>query len=507
MGPGRISVDKASEVTEEEPENSVSGSGALRWLRRVAVDHGEPGLCSGEAQGARNAEFIKRKRKHDLIVPDTSEPTSKSPWLKSEKQSSVESKKRQPSPASPVPSLRSNGDYKDCSSLTPKNALDFVNQLGVHKKDSSKTLLKDPSVQANTMNEKKPREKETSTADLDTDDSGLLISNKVESQTVKEGHSLVTRTLDSPKSLDQGVSPLVRPNEIVSSSHLSRPVKSQKHQKPRKKTELLSLIRSDDLPRIPIPIGPKRQDVVTEWTGLPKVTDMPDVDLDNSKRLGNYQSPQNPIDSPKLFYDEYTRMAIPVGPRFQAGVQDWTGPLKKTNSSYSDGDLDNSKWLGTKIWSVEGTDIETSTEMIGKRRHHPCSCDSPGSTECTNHHITQERDRLKSELGPAFFSWKFNEMGEQVSCLWTQQEQNRFQNILKGSPMSNSKAFWKTAFKCFPGKSRENIVSYYFNVHVLRQISRQTRLPGAIVDTDNEDDGEPVRKSKNSGSQYLSKLR
>ncbi|KAK9124414.1 hypothetical protein Sjap_014016 [Stephania japonica] len=502
MEAGRISVDKASEV-KEEPEYSDSGSGVRRWLRDVAVDHGEPGLCSGEAQGATNAVFIKRKWKHDLIVPNTSELTSNSPRLISKQQSFVESRKKQFSPVSPVPNRRSNADSEDCFRLTPRNTLDYVSQLRFHKNDSSKTLLKDSSVQANTMIQKKPPEKETSTVDLDTDDSTLMISNKEESQTVKEGHSLATHTFDSPKSFDQGVKPLAHSDEPASSSHLSRPMKSQK---PRKKTELLRLIRSD-LPRIHIPIRPKFEVGVPDWNGLPKVNDVPDIDLDDSKRLGNYQSPQKPFDTPKLFYDEYTRMAIPVGPRFQARVMDWSGPLKMTNSSNVNGNLDDSKWLGTKIWSIEGIDIETSTEMIGKRRHHPCSCDSPGSIECTNHHITQERDRLKSEIGLAFFSWKFNEMGEQVSRSWTLQDQNRFQSLLKGNPMSNSKAFWKTAFKCFPGKSRKNIVSYYFNVHVLRQISRQTRLPGVIVDTDNEDDDEAVHKSKNSGNKYLSKLR
>ncbi|KAF6153486.1 hypothetical protein GIB67_027353 [Kingdonia uniflora] len=152
------------------------------------------------------------------------------------------------------------------------------------------------------------------------------------------------------------------------------------------------------------------------------------------------------------------RSAIPVGPRFQADVPDWVGPPCKEQ-------LFDSKWLDFKVWPLKGKKLEASNGQIGKGRPHICLCQTPGSTI-------------------------FDEMGEVASGLWTHRQQESFNNLVKMTSGLKDKSFLKQAIQYFPCKSRENIVSYYFNVIVLRRMSKLTRLASAAVAADSDDDDE-----------------
>ncbi|KAF8396884.1 hypothetical protein HHK36_018519 [Tetracentron sinense] len=258
------------------------------------------------------------------------------------------------------------------------------------------------------------------------------------------------------------------------------------------------LIDSDESVNGSNPLSPAKQ--ILRNPPLIKFDDSVDSSNPSStkkpKQL-NLQTSRRSIKLLNSIGDYRPRMAIPVGPLFQADVPDWIGLSDKGNPYGSNGDSDNPKWLGSRIWPVEGECIETNGELVGKGRPDSCSCVSPGSVECIKHHIAEERFRLQSELGPTFLSWKFDEMGEEVSKLWTLKEERSFKSLVKLNPISRGKSFWKPALKFFPSKCKENIVSYYFNVFVPRRMLMQTRSNSEILDSD-DDEAEEVLNSKGS---------
>ncbi|CAA3006258.1 Hypothetical predicted protein [Olea europaea subsp. europaea] len=173
------------------------------------------------------------------------------------------------------------------------------------------------------------------------------------------------------------------------------------------------------------------------------------------------------------------RKRIPLGPLFQANIPEFTG---KTNEI-------DSTWLGTRIWPLEKCEnkgVLIERDRIGKGRQDSCGCEFPGSVECVKFHVSQKSSRLKLELCSAFEGWKFDSMGEKVAICWTKEEQNRFQDMLKLNPLSQDKYFWDELLKLLPRKDKEALLSYYFNVFLLRRRGYQNRISPSNVDSDEE---------------------
>ncbi|CAL5353105.1 unnamed protein product [Camellia sinensis] len=204
---------------------------------------------------------------------------------------------------------------------------------------------------------------------------------------------------------------------------------------------------------------------------------------------------QKPMPTKWIEYinDDRLRLAIPVGPRFQAEIPAWTGPPHK---DCSHNESDTSKWLGIQVWPIKGNGPDTKAGVVGKGRPEFCPCVSPGSIECVKRHVTDKRLQLQFGLGPAFWKWRFDEMGQDVSKLWNLEEQRKFDYLVKSNPISQGKSFLKPALERLPSQHREAIVSYYFNVYVPRRMSIQTRAGCKITDTDDDETDEaPHSKS------------
>ncbi|KAI3978253.1 hypothetical protein MKX01_013084 [Papaver californicum] len=203
--------------------------------------------------------------------------------------------------------------------------------------------------------------------------------------------------------------------------------------------------------------------------------------------------------SPRLenFIGDYLpRIEVRVGTRHQADIPDWIGPRKSHNSS-TDGKSDSfdSKYMGTKIWPIESKSTEDSKEEgIGKGRSNSCSCYSKGCGGCIKLHVFKKGLQLRDDLGTAFFTWKFDEIGEEVSNSWTAEEQQCFDALVKTNPINLTDSFLEPASKQFPGKCKISILSYYFNVFILRRMSKQIRLAAKLVNS-NDDNDAFVRKS------------
>ncbi|KVH94683.1 AT-rich interactive domain-containing protein 1-like [Cynara cardunculus var. scolymus] len=200
--------------------------------------------------------------------------------------------------------------------------------------------------------------------------------------------------------------------------------------------------------------------------------------------------------------EERQKLVIPIGPRFQADVPEWNGPPQRKYPHKNLSKSDSSKFLGTVICSKENTIPETDRDAIGRGRPDCCDCYPPGSILCVKRHIAEKRAHLQKELGPAFRIWKFDEMGEAVAEIWKQSEQQKFVRIVKTNPISEGKNFLKSALECFPSKSHNTIMSYYFNVYLPRRISIQTRSGCTLVDTDDgEDEKTPCSKGSRKRAQ------
>ncbi|KAK6927065.1 hypothetical protein RJ641_008784 [Dillenia turbinata] len=204
---------------------------------------------------------------------------------------------------------------------------------------------------------------------------------------------------------------------------------------------------------------------------------------------------QRPKDWLEFIETNYPKTVMPVGRRFQANLPEWTNTTNSSYAGYSKGE-DTSKWLGTSIWPIEARSTESGEEMIGRGRPDFCLCDVPGSVECLHHHVSAANVKLQHSLGAAFWIWKFNEMGEQISNLWSSEEQKKFNYLVKRNPAIQGKSFMRPALDCLKSKTRASIVSYYFNVYAPWQISIKTRSGEIMVDSDDEAIGEESPKSK-----------
>ncbi|VFQ68041.1 unnamed protein product [Cuscuta campestris] len=165
-----------------------------------------------------------------------------------------------------------------------------------------------------------------------------------------------------------------------------------------------------------------------------------------------------------------------IGPLYQAEVPEWTGVTSESDS----------KWLGTRMWPPEKTKSMIESNRIGKGRHGPCYCIFPLSVQCVRFHCAEKRHKLKLELGHLFYQWRFNCMGEEVSLSWTAEEEERFKNLMRLNAATPNK-FWNIAAKSFPSKTKNMLVSYYFNVFLIKHRTYQNRVTPKDIDSDDDE--------------------
>jgi hypothetical protein len=214
------------------------------------------------------------------------------------------------------------------------------------------------------------------------------------------------------------------------------------------------------------------------------------------ERLAHYGS-QSP------FSDHQPRTKrVPIGPNFQAHVLPWrsqditrySGESGHTKSGGDDDtqssdeeSYDSTKWLGSKMWPLSESKRVVNKSRDGRGRQPSCFCPVPGSQECVRLHIEAERQKLFGEIGQTFELWGFDQMGECVATQWTKKEERTFKAIVRLNPPSQNKNFWDELPTVFPDRSHFELVSYYFNVFVLRCRALQNRVSGAKIDSDDDE--------------------
>uniref|UniRef100_A0A0D9YHE5 ELM2 domain-containing protein n=1 Tax=Oryza glumipatula TaxID=40148 RepID=A0A0D9YHE5_9ORYZ len=180
------------------------------------------------------------------------------------------------------------------------------------------------------------------------------------------------------------------------------------------------------------------------------------------------------------------RKKIGVGEHFQAEVPDWTEPPSDELARYKNAP-NISKMLGTRIWPPEGQVLQTDKKIAGQGRMESCNCSYPGSFFCRQHHTDAARDQLRCELGRAFTEWRFDSMGEEVSKMWTREEQLKFNALERLVPVMDHKTFWAVASKHLASKTRIELVRYYLNVFLMRRVLSQCRLNLLEIDSDEDE--------------------
>uniref|UniRef100_A0A5B7BNV0 Myb-like domain-containing protein n=1 Tax=Davidia involucrata TaxID=16924 RepID=A0A5B7BNV0_DAVIN len=195
---------------------------------------------------------------------------------------------------------------------------------------------------------------------------------------------------------------------------------------------------------------------------------------------------------------------VSVGPDHQADVPEWAPQLKKTfeclnksdaqfmstHSSYSclmDDDDYEKKLMGTCV--IPMPDLESpafNCSLDGGARNN-CNCLDGGSVRCVRQHVMEVREKLQADLGQKVFEeLGFCDMGEEVAKKWTGEEEQAFYEVVISNPASECKNFWEHLSAIFPSRKKD-LVSYYFNVFMLRKRAEQNRFDPLNIDSDNDE--------------------
>lgn len=148
---------------------------------------------------------------------------------------------------------------------------------------------------------------------------------------------------------------------------------------------------------------------------------------------------------------------------------------------------DENKHIGTCVLPMPKSEPSYSDKFVGNGRTD-CTCHDRGSIRCVRQHIVEARERLRATLGDdRFTNLGFHDMGEEVSEKWNEEEEHLFHEVVFSNPASLGKNFWDNLFLVFPSRTTKEIVSYYFNVFMLRKRAEQNRYDPENIDSDNDE--------------------
>ncbi|XP_073011456.1 uncharacterized protein [Typha latifolia] len=201
------------------------------------------------------------------------------------------------------------------------------------------------------------------------------------------------------------------------------------------------------------------------------------------------------------------RKPVAIGRNHQADIPEWKPQGSKATVFERDCSLPSSfvshhinddecdKWITKPVMPMPDSG-SLFTEVGAVYRQVDCDCLDEGSIRCVRQHVMEARENLKKALGiDRFLELGLSGMGEDVASKWTEEEEQMFQEVVLSNPFSLGKNFWDKLKHVFPGRSSKELVSYYFNVFMLRKRAEQNRSDPMNVDSDNDewqesDDGE-----------------
>ncbi|KAL1220037.1 AT-rich interactive domain-containing protein 2 [Cardamine amara subsp. amara] len=177
------------------------------------------------------------------------------------------------------------------------------------------------------------------------------------------------------------------------------------------------------------------------------------------------------------------RKPVPVGPDYQADIPECVKEEARDQSGHAVG-CDERQVTGKCI--IPLPDCETEVCEAGKGRKE-CICLDKGSVRCVQQHIMENREDLFETIGyDGCLNLGLCDMGEEVAGKLTEDE-DLFHEIVYSNPASLDRDFWKQLKSAFPLRTMKEIVSYYFNVFILRRRAVQNRSKSLDVDSDDDE--------------------
>ncbi|CAN6550448.1 unnamed protein product [Malus baccata var. baccata] len=208
-------------------------------------------------------------------------------------------------------------------------------------------------------------------------------------------------------------------------------------------------------------------------------------------------------DAYSSLFDLSPRKQVPVGPDHQARIPLWSGRMKSTDQkdeiynnhislqSLESGKTVNNdseeKLLGTCVIPMPDSNLSAlECDKVGFGRTD-CSCLDAGTVRCVRQHVMEAREELRRTLGnEKFVKLGFCDKGEEVARRWSEEEEQAYLEVVYSNPASLGRKFWKQLSAVFPSRSKRELVSYYFNVFMLRRRGTQNR--SSILEIDSDDD-------------------
>ncbi|CAM0873605.1 unnamed protein product [Alopecurus aequalis] len=220
------------------------------------------------------------------------------------------------------------------------------------------------------------------------------------------------------------------------------------------------------------------------------------------------------IDSP--LHEYIPRKGVMIGPDHQADIPEWR-PLVSMNvhggsssradlaqtsvstseSASMDEDSESDKWIRRTV--IPMVSCSNPVALVGDCKTD-CECSDEGSIRCVRQHVMDAREGLRRRLGQEQFQeLGLCEMGEDIAQRWTDEEEQLFQMVVFSNPVSSGKNFWEYLPHALPSKTSKELVSYYFNVFMLRKRALQNRSDMLHVDSDDDESpGELVETEQES---------
>ncbi|XP_022853362.1 uncharacterized protein LOC111374848 isoform X1 [Olea europaea var. sylvestris] len=193
--------------------------------------------------------------------------------------------------------------------------------------------------------------------------------------------------------------------------------------------------------------------------------------------------------------DRPPRKLVPVGQYYQADIPEWGAHFCKKTSSYSEHieapylvsqalESDEEKLAGTCVVPMSDSNQLADTG-VGRTG---CMCEDDGTIRCVQQHIMEAREKLRGTLGPETFAeLGFSYVGEIVAEKWSEEEEKLFHQVIFSNPTSLGKNYWNHLAVVFPSRSKKEIISYYFNVFMLRRRAEQNRFAPLNIDSDDDE--------------------
>lgn len=219
--------------------------------------------------------------------------------------------------------------------------------------------------------------------------------------------------------------------------------------------------------------------------------------------------------------------SVSIGPEYQADVPEWCLQGSKNSLAHLDGsdhqvrlerlsgsclvvdDVQGEKLLGTCVVSMPDSAPSANYYSQSLVTRNDCECLDKGSIRCVRQHVMEAREKLRVNLGHKIFEeLGFHEMGEEVSKNWTKEEENKFHEVVSSYPVSMGKNFWDHLSLVFPSRTKNELVSYYFNVFILQKRAEQNRFDPLNIDSDDDEwqrcDLGAAEEDEESGVEFLS---